>query len=128
MSSQQSQMGKPHVIVFANEKGGTGKSTTAVHVAIALAAKGARVAGLDLDHRQRTFGRYLDNRATTIKSSGRELPMPVYDTLSDQTGPAFDAAFARLSEGADFVIVDTQAATTRSRARRRPAPIRSSRR
>ena len=49
---------KPHVIVFANEKGGTGKSTTAVHVAIALAAKGARVACLDLDHRQRTVGRY----------------------------------------------------------------------
>ena len=45
-----------HVIVFANEKGGTGKSTTAVHVAIALAAKGARVACLDLDHRQRTVG------------------------------------------------------------------------
>ena len=37
-----------HVIVFANEKGGTGKSTTAVHVAIALAAKGARVACFDL--------------------------------------------------------------------------------
>ena len=46
----------PHVIVFANEKGGTGKSTTAVHVAIALAARGARVAALDLDHRQRTIG------------------------------------------------------------------------
>ena len=52
----------PHVIVFANEKGGTGKSTTAVHVAIALAAKGAKVACFDLDHRQRTVGRYLDNR------------------------------------------------------------------
>ncbi|MBA3838551.1 MAG: ATPase, partial [Zymomonas sp.] len=44
-------MPKTHVIVFANEKGGTGKSTTAVHVAIALAAKGARVAAYDLDHR-----------------------------------------------------------------------------
>ena len=49
--------GQTHVIVFANEKGGTGKSTTAVHVAIALAAQGARVACLDLDHRQRTMGR-----------------------------------------------------------------------
>ena len=57
---------KTHVIVFANEKGGTGKSTTAVHVAIALATKGARVAAIDLDHRQRTLGRYLDNRAATI--------------------------------------------------------------
>ena len=26
-------MGQPHFIVFANEKGGTGKSTTAVHTA-----------------------------------------------------------------------------------------------
>ena len=33
-------MGQPHFIVFANEKGGTGKSTTAVHTAIALAASG----------------------------------------------------------------------------------------
>jgi chromosome partitioning protein len=32
----------PHRIVFANEKGGTGKSTTAVHVAIALAYQGAK--------------------------------------------------------------------------------------
>ena len=37
-------MGQPHFIVFANEKGGTGKSTTAVHTAIALAATGHRVA------------------------------------------------------------------------------------
>ncbi|MFN3798480.1 MAG: division plane positioning ATPase MipZ, partial [Sphingobium yanoikuyae] len=29
-----------HLIVFANEKGGTGKSTTAVHTAIALTALG----------------------------------------------------------------------------------------
>src|SRR3546814_14463368 len=33
-----------HVIVFGNEKGGTGKSTTAMHVAIALAAGGSKVA------------------------------------------------------------------------------------
>ena len=39
----------PHRIVFANEKGGTGKSTSAVHVAIALAYRGARVAAIDLD-------------------------------------------------------------------------------
>ncbi len=102
-----SNVRKPHVIVFANEKGGTGKSTTAVHVAIALAARGASVTALDLDHRQRTLGRYLDNRAETMKRAGRELPMPRYETLSDQSEDAFDAAFARLSEGADYFIVDT---------------------
>ena len=98
---------KPHVIVFANEKGGTGKSTTAVHVAIALAAKGARVSALDLDHRQRTLGRYLDNRSATMKRVERELPMPRHETLAEQSEDAFEAAFARLSEEADFMIVDT---------------------
>src|SRR5687768_7276658 len=71
----------PHFIVFANEKGGTGKSTTAVHTAVALSAGGRRVAAIDLDTRQRTLGRYLDNRAETIKRTGIALPMPRYETF-----------------------------------------------
>ncbi len=98
---------KTHVIVFANEKGGTGKSTTAVHVAIALAAKGARVACYDLDHRQRTMGRYLDNRAATIKRLGRELPMPQYATHDGESLPHFTAQLDTLTEVTDFLIVDT---------------------
>lgn len=99
--------GDTHVIVFANEKGGTGKSTTAVHVAIALAAKGARVACFDLDHRQRTVGRYLDNRQATIRRTGQDLPMPVHATHTEQTDDAFEDTWHRLSEGADFLVVDT---------------------
>ena len=91
----------PHVIVFANEKGGTGKSTTAVHVAIALAAKGARVACFDLDHRQRTVGRYLDNRAATIKRTGSALPMPVHDTHDGVHEEVFEEKWHRLSQGAE---------------------------
>ena len=60
-------MSQPHFIVFANEKGGTGKSTTAVHTAIALAASGHRVGALDLDSRQRTMTRYLENRDATLR-------------------------------------------------------------
>ena len=96
---------KPHVIVFANEKGGTGKSTTAVHVAIALAAKGARVAVMDLDHRQRTVGRYLDNRAATIKRTGRDLPMPIHATHASQTDEGFEEQYALLSDGAGEGVV-----------------------
>jgi len=98
---------KTHVIVFANEKGGTGKSTTAVHVAIALAAKGARVAAYDLDHRQRTLGRYLDNRTATIKRLGRDLPMPVYQTHDGESLERFDAQVETLRTDADFLIIDT---------------------
>jgi chromosome partitioning protein len=96
-----------HVIVFANEKGGTGKSTTAVHTAIALAAKGARVAAFDLDHRQRTLGRYLDNRAATIKRTGRSLPMPAHETHDGESLEFFQEALDRLSQGADFLVIDT---------------------
>jgi len=93
--------------VFANEKGGTGKSTTAVHVAIALAARGARVACLDLDHRQRTVGRYLDNRAETIKRTGSALPMPRHATLSAQTEDQFEDLWHSLCADSDFLVVDT---------------------
>ncbi|WP_294256792.1 division plane positioning ATPase MipZ [uncultured Sphingomonas sp.] len=96
-----------HVLVFANEKGGTGKSTTAVHAAIALAAKGARVACFDLDHRQRTMGRYLDNRRATMRRMGRDLPMPVYETHDGESMDFFTDTLDRLGEGADFLVIDT---------------------
>lgn len=96
-----------HVIVFANEKGGTGKSTTAVHTAIALAMKGARVSCLDLDHRQRTMGRYLDNRAGTMKRVGRPLPMPRYETHDGESIARFSESLERLGQDADFLVIDT---------------------
>jgi len=97
----------PHFLVFANEKGGTGKSTTAVHSAVALAAQGRRVAALDLDTRQRTLGRYLDNRAATMKRLGADLPMPDYATFDPARGESLDEAIDRLAEEADIVVVDT---------------------
>ncbi|NQY61546.1 division plane positioning ATPase MipZ, partial [Cognatishimia sp.] len=51
-----------HIIVVGNEKGGAGKSTVSMHVATAIARMGFSIAGLDLDLRQRTFGRYVENR------------------------------------------------------------------
>ena len=100
-------MGQPHFIVFANEKGGTGKSTTAVHTAVALAAKGMRVAAIDLDHRQRTMTRYLENRTKTVDRLGKPLPQPVFEVLEDLTEAGLDAAIARLGANADVVVIDT---------------------
>lgn len=96
-----------HRIVFANEKGGTGKSTTAVHVAIALAYHGAKVAAIDLDPRQRTLFRYLENRVETERR--REIALPgtrfaVYD--GDDVAELDDLA-EQISEGYDFLIFDT---------------------
>ena len=44
-----------HVIVVGNEKGGSGKSTTAFHLAIYLLYQGFKVATLDVDSRQQTL-------------------------------------------------------------------------
>jgi chromosome partitioning protein len=99
--------GKPHIIVFANEKGGTGKSTTAVHVAIALMTRGASVSAFDLDHRQRTMGRYLDNRAETMKRTGRPLDIPRHATHDGESLARFTETFDALAQGADFLVIDT---------------------
>ena len=100
-------MAHPHFIVFANEKGGTGKSTTAVHTAIALAASGHRVAALDLDGRQRTMTRYLENRDATMRRLETQLPYAAYEVLEDHSEAGFAAASDRLAQNAEIIVVDT---------------------
>ena len=97
----------PHRIVFANEKGGTGKSTTAVHVAIALAYQGAKVGTIDLDPRQRTLHRYLENRAETERRRGIQLPGARFEVFNGSTIDELEALTAEVGEGMDFVIFDT---------------------
>ena len=98
-------MGQPHFIVFANEKGGTGKSTTAVHTAVALAATGRRVAALDLDTRQRTMTRYLENRDATMRRLETQLPQANYEVHGE--GVPLQDAVGRLAEDADVLVIDT---------------------
>lgn len=97
----------PHRIVFANEKGGTGKSTTAVHVAVALAYQGARVAAIDLDSRQRTFHRYFENRAETARRRQIALPGATFAVYGGDSTDELDALTEQVSGEADFLIFDT---------------------
>jgi len=107
---------KAHVVVFGNEKGGTGKTTTAMHIAIALVRMGKSVATIDLDGRQRTFARYIENRAAFVKRSGSDLPMPTAEVVTRSTSRT-DAeadestrladALARAKASSDFVVIDT---------------------
>ncbi|MDI1295467.1 MAG: division plane positioning ATPase MipZ [bacterium] len=98
---------QPHFIVFANEKGGTGKSTTAVHTAIALTALGHKVGMIDLDPRQRTVTRYMENRAETARRRGIALPAPDFAVLKGDSIDALEAEVAAVAQGKDFLIVDT---------------------
>jgi len=113
-----------HIIVFGNEKGGSGKSTTAMHVATALAHLGHRVGGLDLDLRQRSFGRYLENRQGSIAARDLDLPSPFLIDLPeiDRTslGPdeniydkRLSAAVADLDPRCDFIVIDCPGSHTR---------------
>ncbi|WFL78782.1 division plane positioning ATPase MipZ [Altererythrobacter arenosus] len=97
---------RPHRIVFANEKGGTGKSTTAVHIAVALAYRGARVAAIDLDPRQRTFARYLENRAETAQRRQIDLPTAEF-TVYEGEVDGLEALSQEMGDRADFLIFDT---------------------
>ena len=69
-------MSATRVIVVANEKGGSGKSTVAVHMAIALIKSGQRVATIDLDARQKSFTHFVENRRAWAKQVARDLEMP----------------------------------------------------
>ena len=67
---------RTHVIVVGNQKGGAGKSTVAMHVIVALMRMGRRTGVLDLDVRQRSLTRYIENRARWIAARGAHLPSP----------------------------------------------------
>ena len=105
-----------HIIVVGNEKGGSGKSTTSMHVATALARMGHRVAALDLDIRQRSFGRYLENRAYFIGKEDLDLPSPtlgvIASTSPNDTDPLSDAMTA-LEVDHDFILIDCPGSHTR---------------
>jgi chromosome partitioning protein len=97
-----------HVIVLANEKGGTGKSTTAVHIGVALALAGQRVAMIDLDYRQRTSTRYLENRWHHAQRHNLTLSAPDVVVVAD--GPNAEAELALRFQQAsvlDFIVVDS---------------------
>jgi len=113
-----------HIIVVGNEKGGSGKSTTCMHVATALARMGHRVGALDLDLRQKSFGRYVENRRAYLQRSGLALATPDYRDLpevdEDRLAPgqnAFDqrlaAAIAAMEGESDFIIIDCPGSHTR---------------
>ena len=58
-----------HVVVIGNEKGGSGKSTTTMHMIVALLQQGRNVASIDVDARQGTLSRYIANRERFVQVS-----------------------------------------------------------
>lgn len=112
------------IIVVGNEKGGSGKSTTCMHVATALSRLGQKVGALDLDLRQRSFGRYIENRRAYMAKAGLNLPTPDYRDLPEidpaTVGEGENAQDLRLSRvieamhaEMDYIVIDCPGSHTR---------------
>ena len=109
---------KPYFIVLGNEKGGSGKSTTSIHIIVSLLRDGYRVGAMDLDARQGTLAGTLSARQAFVESKGVNLPLPefrpVYRSERDIRQEAeaeererFDEAAIQLIEmGAEIIVVD----------------------
>lgn len=104
-------MGPGRIIVIGNEKGGSGKSTVAMHVIVALLGQGARVGSLDLDARQATLSRYIEHRGRHA-AAGSALPMPEHEAVSPSLDPIGDQVqlthlIEILSARCDALVIDT---------------------
>jgi chromosome partitioning protein len=114
-----------HVIVVGNEKGGSGKSTTTMHLAIALLMQGYRVATIDVDGRQGTLSRYITNRELLNSKLGRSYPTPEHHKIishhaagmTDKDAEAEAQRLQLLIEGLcfshDILLIDTPGAANR---------------
>ncbi len=115
---------RPYVVVLGNEKGGSGKSTTSIHIIVALLRDGYRVGAMDLDARQGTLAGTLAARRQFVDAKGIELPLPefrpVHRSSLDNRLEAeaeerarFEAAMAELEgTGAEVIVIDCPGADT----------------
>jgi chromosome partitioning protein len=120
-AAMTSTRARAHTIVVGNEKGGTGKTTTAMHIAVSLLRLNFSVTAIDLDSRQQSFARYIENRKAFVARSGHALPVPDAYVVP-RAKPAADAGAqeaSRFSEilvqaraNSDFIIIDTPGSDT----------------
>jgi chromosome partitioning protein len=114
----QDQAPRARVIVIGNEKGGSGKSTVAMHLTIALLKSKQSVATLDLDSRQKTFTHYIENRYAWAQQAGLNLEIPDHRYFvenSDHPSAEDEAADGNalleqinaLKQSHGFVVIDS---------------------
>lgn len=112
-----------HVVVLGNEKGGSGKSTTALHIAVALLKAGQRVATIDLDSRQQSFTHYIENRRAWAERARITLELPTHYCVPRSDGnvveaneacefASFSNAIRRIEHSHDVVVIDTPGSDT----------------
>lgn len=108
---------RPYIIVLGNEKGGTGKSTVSMHLIVNLLRNGATVGTIDVDARQGTLSRYIENRQRTFEKTKQDIPIPnhiaIYKSdkrhLDDTEKEESDRLLAAIDQhnGCDYIVIDT---------------------
>ena len=113
------------VIVIGNEKGGSGKTTAAMHLIVALMKSGFKTGAMDLDLRQKSLTRYLFNRQKWAEKQGagvKDLPFPVFIPVEasedDSRARSREIETERFAEtmgrfaDCDYLIIDCPGANT----------------
>jgi chromosome partitioning protein len=105
------------IIVFGNEKGGSGKSTTAIHVMAYLLQKNKYVGIIDLDIRQKSILRFLENREAYSKEMGVSLLFPEKSFAKESSNDSKRLAYEEeeeiltsqvetLTPKCDYILID----------------------
>lgn len=102
------------IIVFANEKGGTGKSTLAMHTIVALLRAGKKVASFDLDARQGSLTRYIENRKNFAQEKNVALPVPEHTCWTEEVAKIYTlrGQVDKIINSVDAIVMDTPGAHT----------------
>jgi len=103
------------IIVVGNEKGGAGKTTTAMNIITSLLYLGFKVTSIDIDVRQSSLTRYIENRINSINKLGLEIPTPThYKIDSNQDTKIEEESLRKIIDEAknifDFIVIDTPGA------------------
>jgi len=104
-------MTKPHIIVIGNEKGGAGKTTTSMHLIVSLLHLGFKVNSIDVDCRQKSLSRYLENRAKYANKHNLSLHHPNHIAFEDSANLEELLGQAHIND-CDFLLIDTPGSHT----------------
>jgi chromosome partitioning protein len=122
--NQQTNLKLPYVVVVGNEKGGAGKTTCSVHLIVSLLEMGFCVGSIDVDSRQHSLTRYLQNRNDFhLKRPELDIKHPKHylidesnlneiDKKQEDEKNRFETSLREALHYCDIVLIDTPGSHT----------------